>query len=71
MPVRHYRVPQMSCEHCMSAIQGSLAGILGVEAVEIDLRSLDVTVVGAVSDEAVRTAIEEAGYEVTGVVMVP
>jgi copper chaperone CopZ len=55
----------------MSAIQGSLAGILGVEAVEIDLRSLDVTVVGAVSDEAVRTAIEEAGYEVTGVVMVP
>jgi copper chaperone CopZ len=37
-----------------------------VETVEIDLRSLDVSVVGAASDEAVRTAIEEAGYEVTG-----
>ncbi len=71
MPVRHYRVPQMLCEHCKSAIQGSLAGVLGVETVEIDLRFLDVTVVGAVSDAAVRAAIEEAGYEVTGVVVVP
>ena len=71
MPVRHYRVPQMSCDHCKSAIEGSLSGVLGVETVEIDLRSLDVSVVGAASDEAVRTAIEEAGYEVTGVIVVP
>jgi len=71
MPIRHYRVPDMSCQHCKSAIEGALAGIAGVESVEVDLSALDVTVSGAASDAELRAAIEEAGYEVTGVVVVP
>jgi copper chaperone CopZ len=68
MPVRQYRVPEMSCQHCKSAIEASLAGVAGVETVDVDLGTLNVTVTGAASDEAVRAAIEEAGYEVAGVV---
>jgi copper chaperone len=71
MPVRHYRVPEMSCQHCKSAIEASLAGVDGVEAVEIDLTTLDVAVTGTPADDEVRAAIEEAGYEVAGVVVVP
>ena len=71
MPVRHYRVPDMSCQHCKSTLEGALAGLAGVEMVEVDLKALDVTVTGAASDAEIRTAIEEAGYEVTGVVVVP
>jgi copper chaperone len=71
MPVRHYRVPEMSCQHCKSAIEASLAGVPGVDKVEVDLNALEVTVTGAAADGDVRTAIEEAGYEVAGVVVVP
>ena len=69
MPVRHYRVPEMSCQHCKSTIEASLAGVAGVEGVEVDLTALDVTVTGTASDDEVRTAIEEAGYEVAAVVV--
>jgi copper chaperone len=71
MPVRHYRVPEMSCQHCQSAIESSLAGVAGVDAVDVDLSALEVTVTGTASDDEVRTAIEEAGYEVAGVVVMP
>jgi copper chaperone len=71
MPVRHYRVPEMSCQHCKSAIESSLAGVAGVDTVEVDLSTLEVTVTGAASDGELRAAIEDAGYEVAGVVVVP
>jgi copper chaperone len=71
MPVRRYRVPEMSCQHCKTTIEASLAEVPGVEAVEIDLTTLDVAVSGTPSDDEVRAAIEEAGYEVAGVVVVP
>jgi copper chaperone len=71
MPVRHYRVPEMSCQHCKSAIEGSLAGVAGVDTVEVDLSTLEVTVTGVASDDEIRAAIEEAGYEVAGVVVAP
>ena len=40
------------------------AGVEGVEAVDVDLESKVVTIHGErLSDEALREAIEEAGYE--------
>src|SRR5712691_169597 len=60
-----FRVPAMHCENCERAIRGEVARVAGVEAVEVDLDAKLVTVRGdAVSDEAVREAIDEAGYEV-------
>jgi copper chaperone CopZ len=63
-----YRVDGMSCEHCRAAVRGELAGLLGVSDVDVDLASGRVRVVSeaALDDAAVRSAVEEAGYEVAG-----
>jgi copper chaperone len=59
-----YAVPGIHCRHCAAAITDELAGVEGVEAVDVDLESKVVTIHGdRLSDEAMREAIEEAGYE--------
>ena len=60
-----YTVPGIHCAHCERAIREEVSNVDGVIAVGVDLDSKLVTVSGvAVSDEAVRAAIDEAGYEV-------
>jgi copper ion binding protein len=60
-----YTVPGMHCAHCERAVKAEVGRVVGVYAVEVDLDAKLVTVHGAdVSDEAVRDAIDEAGYEV-------
>jgi copper chaperone len=60
-----YTVPGMSCDHCKAAVSGEVDKVEGVEAVEVDLDTKKVVVRGTgVSDDAVRAAIDEAGYEV-------
>lgn len=59
-----YTVSGMSCGHCKAAVTEEVEQVAGVEAVEIDLDTKAVVVRGAgLSDEAVREAIREAGYE--------
>lgn len=59
-----YTVSGMSCGHCESAVTEEIVQVAGVEEVEIDLDTKRVVVRGVdVSDEAVRDAIREAGYE--------
>jgi copper chaperone len=59
-----YTVPGMSCEHCKEAVGAEIAKVQGVELVEVDLDSKKVVVRGSgVSDDAVRAAIDDAGYE--------
>jgi copper chaperone CopZ len=54
----------MHCGHCKAAVSAELAGVEGVEAVDVDLESKRVVVRGRdLSDEALRSAIDEAGYE--------
>lgn len=69
MPVRSYEVPEMSCTHCKNAIEGSLAQVSGVASVRVDLDALLVTVDGSARPEDVRSAIENAGYQVAGVLV--
>ena len=60
-----YSVPGVTCEHCRTAITKEVGTVAGVESVDVDLERKVVTVGGtAVSDTAVREAIDEAGYEV-------
>jgi copper ion binding protein len=60
-----YSVPGMSCEHCKTAITTEVSAVEGVQAVEVDLETKQVAVRGdALRDEAVRAAIDEAGYDV-------
>jgi copper chaperone len=62
-----YSVPDVSCEHCRTAISTEVSTVSGVASVEVDLaRKIVVVRGGDLDDAAVRAAIAEAGYEVAG-----
>ncbi|MGW3492391.1 heavy-metal-associated domain-containing protein [Streptomyces sp. NPDC001020] len=63
-----YKVSGMSCGHCEGAISGEISEIAGVSSVTAVASTGEVTVVSAapLDDEAVRTAVDEAGYELVG-----
>lgn len=65
---RIYDVPAISCGHCRAAIEGEVGQVTGVESVVVDVDAKRVTVEGPAADDAVRAAIDEAGYEVAGMV---
>jgi copper chaperone CopZ len=58
----------MTCEHCVAAVTSEVGQVAGVGDVAVDLGtgSVRITSEGPVDDAAVRAAVEEAGYEVTG-----
>jgi copper chaperone len=60
-----YTVTGMTCEHCVASVTEEVQEIPGVSAVVVDLVSGAVTVesVEPLSDDAVRAAVEEAGYQ--------
>lgn len=60
-----FRVSGMSCDHCKRAIQEEVGRVAGVTAVDVDLDTKLVTVHGDAPDDALRAAIDEAGYEVS------
>jgi copper chaperone len=61
---RVYTVTGMTCEHCVTAIGSEVSGVVGVEAVEVDLARGQVTVTGdGYTDDEIRDAVDEAGYE--------
>jgi copper ion binding protein len=65
---RLYSVPGISCGHCKAAIEGEVGKVAGVEQVEVDVEARTVRVEGSASDESVRSAVDEAGYEVAGLI---
>lgn len=59
-----YSVPAIHCDRCATSIRGEVSEVEGVEQIDVDLDSKVVTIRGrALSDERLRAAIEEAGYE--------
>ena len=60
-----FSVPDVSCGHCRAAIAAEVERVAGVAGVDVDLDAKLVRVVGeAIDADAVRTAIDEAGYDV-------
>lgn len=61
-----YTVQGMTCGHCVSSVSKDIGNLDGVTQVEVDLDTgkVDVTSDGVVDADAVRQAVEEAGYEV-------
>ncbi|MGV9801480.1 heavy-metal-associated domain-containing protein [Mycobacterium sp. NPDC003449] len=57
-------VTGMTCGHCVSSVREEVGGIPGVTAVDVDLTTGIVTIgsEGPVNAEAIRDAVEEAGY---------
>jgi copper ion binding protein len=63
-----YQVSGMTCGHCVQAVSREVGALPGVEAVDVDLATGAVRVSSQepLSTEAVRTAVDEAGYELVG-----
>jgi len=59
-----YDVPDISCDHCVAAITGAVSPLEGVEAVDVSVDAKTVTVTGEFDDAAVRSAIDDAGYDI-------
>ena len=59
-----YTVAGMHCGHCRTAVQEEVGAVEGVQSVDVDLDQKLVTITGSnLDDAALRTAIDEAGYE--------
>ena len=57
----------MSCQHCVKAVEKALSALSGVSAVTVELAKKQAAITlndAAVSNEALKAAVEEAGYEV-------
>jgi copper chaperone len=62
---RSFVVSGMTCQHCVASVHEEVSDIAGVDAVDVDLASGRLVVTGQdVSDDAVRAAVADAGYEV-------
>lgn len=61
-------VEGMSCGGCANSVRAELTHIPGVLGVDVDVSSGTVTIASdsPVDDEAIRAAVEEAGYTLAG-----
>ena len=62
-----YTVTGMTCGHCAASVSEEVGAIDGVTDVSVDVPAGKVTVISdkQVGSDAVRTAVEEAGYQLT------
>ncbi|WP_432753264.1 heavy-metal-associated domain-containing protein [Streptomyces sp. JL2001] len=63
-----YEVKGMTCGHCEGAVSGELSELAGVSSVTAVAATGRVTVTSnaPLDEEAVRAAVDEAGYELVG-----
>lgn len=62
------QIEGMSCGHCSARVEKALNAISGVQAVvDLDKKTAAVTLTDAVSDETLKNAVTEAGYEVISI----
>ena len=58
------KVEGMSCEHCKASVERELSAVEGVTKVTVDLAGGTATVEGDYAMDAVKNAVEDAGFEV-------
>ena len=65
MSTTTYRISGMTCGHCVNSVREAVGELDGVTSVDVDLAKGQATVTsdGDVDAEAVKAAVEEAGYE--------
>ena len=61
-----FTVTGMTCGHCVASVTEEVSELAGVENVDVDLATGAVTITSTtpLEDDAVRAAVEEAGYAV-------
>ncbi|EYE87650.1 hypothetical protein Q428_12100 [Fervidicella metallireducens AeB] len=66
--IKIIKIEGMSCMHCVNHVKNALTDIAGVKSVEVDLKAKSAKVqLEGVSDDELKNAIEDAGYEVVGI----
>jgi copper ion binding protein len=62
------KIEGMSCDHCVKHVTEALEGIQGVASAKVSLKhnNAEVEHSGAVSLDAMKAAVVEAGYEIAG-----
>jgi copper chaperone CopZ len=63
MSTSTYTVTGMTCGHCVSSVTEEVGELPGVTDVRVELETGLLTVTGDTTDDAVRGAVEEAGYQ--------
>lgn len=59
----------MSCGHCLNAVNKAIAAVPGVEIKSVQIGRAEVRVPDSTSaDQAVKSAVENAGYKVEGLI---
>ena len=66
---KELKIKGMSCQHCVKHVTNALQEVAGVTAVKVDLNQANATVEtdGSVSEQVLKDAVAEAGYEVTAI----
>lgn len=65
MTTATYTIKGMTCQHCQSAVSAELSRLPGVRDVQVDVAAGTATVTSEqpLDLQAVRDAVDEAGYE--------
>ena len=65
MEQKTYTVSGMTCAHCVLSVREEVGDVAGVRAVDVELATGRMAVLGdGVDEAAVAAAVAEAGYEV-------
>lgn len=59
----------MSCNHCVNHVKEALSELIGVQSVDVDLakKTAVLTSENNISDESIKDAIEDVGYDVVSI----
>lgn len=57
----------MSCGHCVAAVEKALKNIKGIKDARVEIGKAEFQAPDEVNEETVKNAVEEAGYEVSGI----
>jgi len=60
------KIHGMTCQHCVMSVTKALASLPGLKNIHVDLNKGEATYenIGHVSQEVIKQAVEEAGYNV-------
>lgn len=66
---KRINIEGMSCGHCVKHVEEALKEVAGVASVSVSLEGkyAAVELISDVDDSVLKEAIEEAGYDVTGI----
>lgn len=64
---RKVQIEGMSCNHCVAHVKEALMALNGIEVIEVNLENKYALISGDASEQAIKEAIDEAGYDVVSI----